>query len=90
MTVEHDSATQQFTIRLDDGVGYLKYRRMRDGAIDMQTTWVPPSARGRGVGAMLVEAAMRYAQAEGAKVVPSCWYVDEWIDLHPEYRTLRA
>jgi uncharacterized protein len=90
MTVEHDSAAQQFVIRLDDGVGYLKYRRVPDGVIDMLTTWVPPSARGKGVGAMLVEAAMEYARAEGATVASSCWYVDAWIDAHPEYHGMRA
>jgi predicted GNAT family acetyltransferase len=40
------------------------------------------------VGAELVRTALDAARAEGAKVVPSCWFVKGWIERHPDYADL--
>ncbi|AWS47715.1 GNAT family N-acetyltransferase [Streptosporangium subroseum] len=51
-------------------------------------TEVNPEFEGNGVGAELVRTALDAARAEGAKVVPSCWFVKGWIDRHPDYADL--
>ena len=46
--------------------------------------------RGQGLGERLVEEAMEDVRARGQKVVPGCWFVAEWFELHPEARDLLA
>jgi predicted GNAT family acetyltransferase len=46
--------------------------------------------RGQGYGERLVEEAMEDIRARGQKVVPGCWFVAEWFELHPEARDLLA
>jgi uncharacterized protein len=49
-----------------------------------------PAHRGQGLGAILVAGALDDVRARGLKVRPACWFVAEFIDLHPEYADLVA
>ncbi|WP_030919535.1 GNAT family N-acetyltransferase [Streptosporangium amethystogenes] len=60
----------------------------RDGVVVYPHTKVEPAYEGNGVGSALVRTALDAARAEGAKVVPLCWFVREWIDRHPDYADL--
>ena len=53
-------------------------------------TVVDPRRRGEGLGAVLVEGALRDVRNTGRAVVPRCWYVKEFIDKHPQYKELLA
>lgn len=89
--VIHDPEHHQF--RLDAGSGeeaVLRYRERSDGTLDLVSTFTPTSARGRGLAARLVEAALDFARAQGKRVIPSCWYVAKWMDENPGYDDLRA
>lgn len=52
-------------------------------------TEIDPAMRGRGLGAVLVKAALDDVRPSGRSVAPHCWYVAEYIDLHPEYADMR-
>ena len=82
--VEHEAGDQRFTIRLPEGLAELTYHQVSQGVIDLDHTYVPPAARGRGVAAALVGRAVDYVRAEGWKLQASCWYAAEWIRAHPE------
>ncbi|AEG43037.1 GNAT family N-acetyltransferase [Isoptericola variabilis] len=70
-------------------IGMLRFREA-DGVVVMPSTVTDPAFRGHGVAASLTRAALDDARAAGLRVRPDCWYVDEWIDAHPEYADLRA
>jgi predicted GNAT family acetyltransferase len=70
------------------GAALLAYRMTSPGVMNMTSTFVPPSGRGKGTGARLVEAALNYARDNNLQVIPSCWYVADYIDAHPEYAPL--
>ncbi|MFN0026919.1 MAG: GNAT family N-acetyltransferase [Acidimicrobiales bacterium] len=53
-------------------------------------TEVSPTRRGQGIGAVLVGAVLDDLRQRGHRVEPQCWYVQEFIDLHPEYSELLA
>jgi predicted GNAT family acetyltransferase len=53
-------------------------------------TEIDRAQRGQGFGAVLVRAALDDVRAQGRTVVPACWYVREYIDLHPEEADLLA
>jgi len=67
----------------------LTYTRKGDLVI-FNHTYVPDEFRGLGRGAKLVRAALEEARRLGWKVVPSCWFVAEYIDRNPEFRELVA
>jgi uncharacterized protein len=90
MTIEHDTETHRFQVRLPAGTAILAYTPSSDKILEMYSTYVPMAARGKGVAAALVEAALAYARAGGYRVVPSCWYVAQWIRRHPEHADLLA
>lgn len=53
-------------------------------------TVVAPHLRGQGLGATVVRQSLDDIRASGRRVVPSCWYVAEFIDANPDYQDLRA
>ena len=64
----------------------LSYHMERADVMNIESTFVPPAARGRGFGGELVRAALTHARANRWRVIPTCWYVDTWLDSHPEFR----
>jgi predicted GNAT family acetyltransferase len=88
MTVEHDARRGRFTIAVDSGTAVLSYTAVGPGVLDLYSTYVPAADRGRGVAARLVEAALAHARSEGLRIIPSCWYVAQWVRRHPEHADL--
>ena len=77
-------------VSVPDGTAYLAYRMRDEQTLDALSTFTPPEARGQGLAGIVTRATRDYVRAEGLKVVPSCWYVDGFIDRNPEYADLRA
>jgi uncharacterized protein len=75
----------------EDGklLGVADYRPMGDTLAFPHTEIVPPR-RNQGLGHQLVRGALDDVRRQGAKVVPSCWFVAEFIEENPEYADLRA
>ena len=90
MSVEHDPVAHRFTIVASGGTAVLAYARAGSDLLELYSTYVPPADRGRGIAARLVKSAVEYARAEGLRIVPSCWYVAQWIRHHPEHADLVA
>lgn len=88
--VRHDAERSRFVIDLGDGEAVLEYSRMDGDTLDYRSTRVPPSHRGEGIAGRLATAALEYARGQGLQVVPSCSYVEGFIDRHPEYADLVA
>ncbi len=90
MHVEHNREAHRFYIEVPGGTAELAYQEMGEGILDLVSTYVPPAARGQGLAGRLVEAAMAHARAEGLRIIPSCWYVADWLRSHPEAADLLA
>jgi predicted GNAT family acetyltransferase len=72
------------------GTAVLAYAPAGPGLLELYSTQVPAPDRGHGVGARLVDAAVAYARREGMQIIPTCWYVAQWLREHPEHRDLVA
>ena len=70
-------------------VGVLDYR-IGGGVIALSRAFTNPAHRGKGYAAQLVEYAVSDIETTDLKVIPSCWYVGEWFDKHPEKSGLLA
>jgi uncharacterized protein len=64
------------------------YYRVRDGAIVLTHTEVPPALEGKGVGTALARYALDDARHRGLAVVPLCPFIAAFIRRHPEYEDL--
>ncbi|HEY3725184.1 MAG TPA: GNAT family N-acetyltransferase [Acidimicrobiia bacterium] len=89
-SMHHEPTSHRYVWLLDDEVvGVIDYREQAD-QIEMHHTYTTPAYRGRGIAAELVGAALDDVRARGLRVVPTCWYVAEHIDAHPEHQDLLA
>ncbi|WP_324195819.1 GNAT family N-acetyltransferase [Nocardia cyriacigeorgica] len=88
--LEHNVADTRFEIYIDDTLaGYADYSEREDTKVrDFHHTMTFPEFRGRGVAAQVVEYALADSREHGFSVVPTCWYVDQYIGSHPEYADL--
>jgi predicted GNAT family acetyltransferase len=88
--IHHDAERRRFTTDVGGQDAYLVYRDLGGGRVDYVSTFVPPAARGRGIGARLARHALDWAAERGWKVVPSCWFVAKVMERVPGYERLRA
>jgi len=87
--VIHNASLNRFEAHIDGALARLEYR-MHDGLMIIHHTEVPAALGGRGLGGMLVAAALAYARANALKVSPTCSYAREWMKRHPESLDLLA
>jgi uncharacterized protein len=91
--VIHNTEKSRFEITLDGARCECDYTiEAADGRtwMNMPHTYVPPSLGGRGLAALMVEAALAWARAQGYGVRPFCSYVRNYLDKHPQYEDLRG
>ncbi|MBF7730845.1 GNAT family N-acetyltransferase [Pseudomonas sp. N040] len=78
--VVHDKAGFQFEIIVDGHRAYLSYMDLGKQTLDIYRTFVPDSLRGMGLAAALTEEALKYAESMGYTVIPSCSYVERYME----------
>ena len=88
LEIKHDTYNQNFFTILDSKEAYLKYIITGEKTINMIKTYVPPELRGKGIAAKVVQAGLLFAQKNNYKVIPTCSYVDTYIEQHPEFSDL--
>lgn len=86
--VVHDPQEHLFYLQLDGQRAELHYRVREGKVLDYWHTEVPSTRRGQGWGEKLVVAALRWAQAQGYRVIPSCSYVHAIVRRRPEFAEL--
>lgn len=80
LSVAHNEAKHQFEVLIEGDRAYLAYVDLGKQTLDIYRTYVPDSLRGRGIAAILTEAALSYAEGIGYSVIPSCSYVERYIE----------
>ena len=90
LDVVHDEEGHRYLLRRDgEHVGLIDYR-VTDDVFDLHHTEIRPEARGSGMGGVLVRGALDDLRANGRTIIPSCWYVREFIGANDEYEPLVA
>lgn len=86
----HEPDAHRYTLRRGGAiVSVLEYRDQGADVVFHHTVTVP-NERGHGYAARLVEFAVDDVERSGRRIVPTCWYVADWFDAHPERAGLRA
>jgi uncharacterized protein len=81
--VTDNSAQSRFELRIGNAVAELLYRRRADRLVLIHTE-VPDELGGRGIGGLLVQAALAKAAADDLTVVPLCPFARNWLERHPD------
>ncbi len=87
-TVRHDADAARYVLLVEGRVVCQADYRDADGVRSFTHTLTDPAERGRGFAATLVRAALDDTRSAGRAVVPACWFVADFVQLHPEYRDL--
>ena len=82
LAVDHRDEAR-FTVELDGASAELVYR-VEGERLVLVHTGVPGSLGGKGIGGLLVRAAMQRATDEGLTVVPWCPFARAWLRGHPD------
>lgn len=88
--VKNNEESNQFAADLNGKKAFINYKKQDGGVLNLTHTEVPPEFEGKGVGSRLVKQTLDLIKAEGTKIVPSCPFVANYIDRHPEYKSLIA
>ena len=91
VTLTKNETANRFELRVGENlVGFIDYRALASGAVDMFHTEIDPAHGGQGLGQRLAAFALADAREQGYQVVPSCPFIDRYLDRHPEDAELRA
>ncbi len=88
--VRHAPEESRYEILVDDRVVGIAEYADRGEVLVFHHTEIDASLRSNGLGAELVRAALDDVRARGLHIIPTCWYVAEFVELHPDYRDLLA
>ncbi|KTD22917.1 GNAT family N-acetyltransferase [Legionella israelensis] len=88
LNLQHDKKNKRFYVEIDNKESELKYKKVDEKTLDYFTTFVPADQRGQGIAAKITDFALRYAKKNNYKVLPTCPFVKNYIDNHPEYKDL--
>lgn len=83
----HDTTQQKFFVIVDEHESRLFYER-RQGALDLKRTIIADVDPAKKLADNLVVSAFEYARKQNLKVIPSCRYVEQYLDEHPHWEYL--
>ncbi|MTE21705.1 GNAT family N-acetyltransferase [Streptomyces sp. TRM43335] len=67
--------------------GFVDYVRT-DDLVSYPRVVVSRPFRGQGIGDRLLRTAVEDARRRGLRIRPACAFVEQWLELNPEYREL--
>lgn len=88
--VRHNSDKRKFYAIVDHLECYLEYSEKGPTMLDYHLVFVPVPLRERKIASQITEEALRYAQKNNYQVIPTCSFVDWYIDHHHEYAKIRV
>lgn len=88
--ITHNAALNRYELHVGDALASIADYRPSGDRLVFSHTETHHEFRGQGLAAKLVAWALDDVRARGLSVFPTCWFVADFIDDHPEYRDLLA
>jgi predicted GNAT family acetyltransferase len=88
--VRRNDANSRYELLVDGELAGTADFRLDEDRVVLPHTVIDQRRRGEGLGAILVQGALDDIRHAGRTVVPTCWYVAQYIDEHPDERDLLA
>lgn len=89
-TVTRNDERSRYELEVDGRLVGIADFHVHDSVLVLPHTEIDAAQRGQGLGALLVAGVLDDVRERGERVVPTCWYVREYMDLHPETIDLLA
>jgi predicted GNAT family acetyltransferase len=83
VAVRDDPDNHRLVIEEDGAIAELVYH-LHNGRLVIVHTGVPDQLGGRGIGGLLVRAAVERAAEEHLTVVPQCPFARSWLERNPD------
>jgi len=81
--VKHQPGNHKFAAQLEGAQeAKLEYEKQTGDVIDLKYTFVPEEFRGEGIASELVKQSLDIAREEDLKIVPSCPFVQNYVEEH--------
>ena len=71
-------------------IGFLAYQVIDDHTVELQHTIISDGFSRRGFARTLVSQVLDLIRADGASIVPTCSYVQDYLERFPQYGDLVA
>lgn len=92
VTVVHHSDRGRYELFSDEDppklLGFLAYQRLDDSTIELQHTIISEDYSRQGLARTLVTLVLDELRVEGQNIVPTCTYVQSFLDRYPDYSDL--
>jgi uncharacterized protein len=89
MGIELKTSANKFYAVLGNGKeAKINYSMATDDILELIHTEVPEENRGQGIAEELAKFALNYAREHKLEVIPSCRFVNAYIQRHQEYQDL--
>jgi predicted GNAT family acetyltransferase len=85
MDVINNVNKQQFELHLDGSMAFIDYE-MKDNKIKLNSTEVPKSMQGKGIGSKLASQTFQLIKGMNLKIIPECEFIQAWLKRHPEQK----
>ena len=85
--VIHEEENKRFVIYTDGKEAFVEYR-LDENEINLYHTFTNPALRGKGLAALVVRAALEFAKEKNLNVIPTCSYVQLFIQRNDEFKEL--
>jgi predicted GNAT family acetyltransferase len=83
----NNTKRNRFETEINGEFAYVKYGFYK-GDIALIHTYVPKSARGKGISSALAKFALEYVKEQHLKLMVYCPVIAQYIKIHPEYEFL--
>ncbi|QAY74198.1 N-acetyltransferase [Agromyces protaetiae] len=85
----HEPDANRYVLRIGGELASVLDYHVRGDSVAFSRAFTNPPFRGRGLAGEVVAFAVDDVEATTTlRIVPTCWYVAEWFDLHPERASL--
>jgi len=84
LTIYHDEKAHRFEAQVEGAAAYLAYLELGQQTLDIYRVFVPNTLRRRGIAAALTEHALAWAKRMDYQVIPSCSYVERYLQQQAE------
>ena len=78
----------RFELEVNDYVAFIEFDKIEPTILDLVHTEVPKELSGKGIGSKLVFGALQYCKVHKLKIIPSCPFIKNYIEKHPEWTAL--
>jgi predicted GNAT family acetyltransferase len=83
--ITHEPEARRYAMRIDGQLASILDYRMLGDQIAFTRSFTNPPYRGNGLAGEVVAFAVDDVESTSTRtIVPSCWYVGEWFDGHPD------